>query len=63
VKVWDTATGQELLTIKDVALLGGYLYTAGSNADGHSLYALDASNPAEIRLHVWDARPLPEELK
>jgi WD40 repeat protein len=57
VKVWDTATGQELLTIKDVARLWGY--PAGFSADGHSLYALDPTNAAELRLHVWDATPLP----
>jgi hypothetical protein len=58
VKVWDTATGQELLTFKDRAG-----YEVRFSADGHSLDALDLPNTAENRLKVWDATPLTEKLK
>ncbi len=61
VKVWDTATGQELLTIKAGARRMSS--PAGFSADGHSLYALDRSSTAENRLKVWDATPLPEKVK
>jgi WD40 repeat protein len=61
VKVWDTASGQELLTFKDSK--GWMSQPAGFSADGHSLYALYLSPASESLLKIWDATPLPEPNK
>jgi serine/threonine protein kinase/WD40 repeat protein len=60
IKLWDAATGEEVLTLRHEA--GASSYPWGFSADGTRLFALNRyyrrrDNP----LHVWDARPLPED--
>jgi len=51
-KVWDTRTGQDLLTIKGA----GYGHPAAFSPDGHWLVSL-----ARGAVKIYDATPLSEE--
>jgi hypothetical protein len=50
VKVWDTLTGQELITLK----AGGYYDGLAFSPDGHWL-----ASDAGTAVTIWDATPLP----
>jgi WD40 repeat protein/serine/threonine protein kinase len=68
VKVWDVASGQELLTLRDpgqpvrcVAFSGdGKRLAAGVGQWGRA--ALDRWLPLQT-VHIWDARPMTEEIR
>jgi WD40 repeat protein len=54
VKVWDTLTGQELLTLQtDIRQGAGLAFSPG----GHHL----ASGAGGGTVKIWDATPLPEK--
>ena len=53
VKIWDTTTGQELLTLK------GFMWGARSVAFSPDGNRLAAASFEEV-VKVWDAAPLPE---
>jgi WD40 repeat protein len=54
VKVWDTGTGLEILTLRH----GGPLNVMSLSPDGHRLATI-TDGPAEVR--IWDATPRPDE--
>ena len=53
VKIWDTATGHDLITFRD--LLGGFKKLEFS-PDGHRLHAV-VSPESKWLLKTWDATP------
>jgi WD40 repeat protein len=62
VKIWDAATGHELLTLKD---LQQYNNTRlGFSPDGARLYLIgqlsSRGQQGEFEVRVWDATPRPE---
>jgi WD40 repeat protein len=52
IKVWDTASGQEILTLRGN---GGGIVGLALSPDGHRLASTDIDGP----LRIWDATPLP----
>jgi WD40 repeat protein len=60
IKLWDTATGEEVLTLKHQAGAGAYPW--GFSLDGNRLFALNRYyRRSETGLKVWDATPRPED--
>jgi WD40 repeat protein len=56
VRIWDLAAGQDILVLDDFPADVVRLFFA---PDGHKLYAVDTAGDR----HVWDATPLPEEVR
>jgi WD40 repeat protein len=59
VKIWDTATYQELLTLKDPAYsIDGVSFSP----DGRRLFGgVTSFGQSRKLLHIWDATPPPEK--
>jgi hypothetical protein len=61
VKLWDAATGRELLTLQGLPGISS-LHHLGFSADGNRLYLAGptTASEAEIEVKVWNATPLVE---
>jgi WD40 repeat protein len=61
VKIWDAATGNELLTLKDFVQYSIQYLTFST--DGSRLYAvgLNPGRPLSLEINVWDATPRRDE--